>query len=83
MSKTRGFSDVGLLDCLRQARPPDEAVRFIYKTYFRMCSSVVIKGSGNHQDAEDIFQEAVVSFIEMVRSGRFRGSRPSAAFCFL
>jgi RNA polymerase sigma factor (sigma-70 family) len=82
MSKTRGFSDVGLLDCLRQARPPDEAVRFIYKTYFRMCSSVVIKGGGNHQDAEDIFQEAVVSFIEMVRSGRFRAESAVSSMLF-
>jgi len=72
MRKPKGFSDAELLDCFRKTRPPDDAVRYVYKTFFAMCSSIVLKGGGNQQDAEDIFQETVVSFIEMVRSGRFR-----------
>ena len=32
----------------------------IYKVYFKMIQSLVIKNSGNEEDAKDIFQEAIV-----------------------
>jgi RNA polymerase sigma factor (sigma-70 family) len=73
MDTNSEFADRELLDALRLARPSDQAIRQLYVTCFRMARSYVVKNGGNEQDAEDSFQEAVICFIELVQTGKFRG----------
>jgi RNA polymerase sigma factor (sigma-70 family) len=47
-----------------------------------MASSYVLGNSGSMQDAEDIFQDAVVSFIEMAADGRFRAESSISSFLY-
>jgi len=82
MTKTGRYSDKEILEALRLAHPPDWAVRQLYIDCFDMAGSYVLKNSGTPQDAEDIFQDAVVSFIEMVEDGRFRAESSISSFLY-
>ncbi|HMH23048.1 MAG TPA: sigma-70 family RNA polymerase sigma factor [Puia sp.] len=45
---------------------------FIYQKYAVTTSSFIIHYGGSQQDGEDVFQETVVSFIDIVNKGKFR-----------
>ncbi len=45
----------------------------IYRQYAETVVSYVINNGGGRQDGEDIFQETVIAFIELVKGGKYRG----------
>jgi RNA polymerase sigma factor (sigma-70 family) len=73
MGKTGDYSDAELVHALQQSKPPDSAIRHLYQAYFESSAGYVKQNSGSDQDAEDIFQEVVINFIELVQQQRFRG----------
>ena len=73
MELIKSFTDVELVTGLQTGNKMDEAIKTIYRDYFESLSWFVINNSGNEQDAEDVFQEVVVNFIDMVKKGKFRG----------
>ena len=50
----------------------DDVVPPIYFQYAEAISAYVIGHGGSRQDADDVFQETVVAFIDLVRGGKFR-----------
>lgn len=47
------------------------AFRLLYKFYFSSIKSHILRNTGNAQDAEDIFQEAVVVLLQQIRKPDF------------
>lgn len=73
MNHKEGFTDPDLVNALQQpGRMQDEAIRFLYLRYYGGLTQFVLSNGGNEQDADDIFQETVVSFAEMVKQGKYR-----------
>ncbi|HEX4850708.1 MAG TPA: sigma-70 family RNA polymerase sigma factor [Puia sp.] len=66
------YDDIQLIAAINDKRELDKAIMFIYRQYSETISSFIIHNSGSEQDAEDIFQETVVSFIDVVKKGKFR-----------
>ena len=60
----------------------NNAVLYLYQTYFGPCLHYVTTNNGSHEDAEDIFQEVVVAFIYLVRQNRFRGESSIKTFLY-
>jgi len=42
----------------------------------------ILQNSGNQEDAQDIFQEVIVTFIELVQQKKFRGDSTISTFLF-
>ena len=82
MEVTRSLADVQLIDALREDRTTDQAVRSLYRDYYESLSWYVMNNNGSRQDAEDIFQEVVVAFIDLVRKNRFRGESSVKTFLY-
>jgi len=59
-----------------------EAVKTLYRNYFGLLSNYVKLNQGSAQDAEDIFQEVIISFIEIVRQDKFRGESAIKTFLY-
>lgn len=57
-------------------------MKFIYNMYFGQMSYYIRNNSGTTQDAEDIFQEVVVAFIELVQHNKFRGDATVKTFLY-
>ena len=82
MTVTQSISDDELIANLLTGKGISESIRTLYKDYFDQLSWFVINNSGNRQDAEDIFQEVVVDFIEAVQKNKFRGEASVKTFLY-
>jgi RNA polymerase sigma factor (sigma-70 family) len=59
------YTQYGIIEGLR--RRDKDVLRYVYKQYFPMVRYFIIRNQGSEEDAEDIFQEAVVAVFERVR----------------
>lgn len=75
-------SDQALLAALRSGREMDKAIKFLYQQYYDALSIYTRQNSGNEQDAEDVFQEVIVTFVELVNQGKFRGDSSIKTFLY-
>jgi RNA polymerase sigma factor (sigma-70 family) len=66
------YTDVELIAAISAERELNDAIRFIYRQYSQATSSFIMQHGGSEQDADDIFQETVVAFIEVVQKGKYR-----------
>ena len=72
MKIERSYSDAALLAAIRNKDTLNDAIHYLYRQFSESVSSFIIHNSGNQADADDIFQETVVSFIELVQKDKFR-----------
>lgn len=82
MELIRNFPDSEILANLRTDNNMAETVKALYRHCFESLSWYIQHNNGSPEDAEDIFQEVLVSFIEMVRNGKFRGESSVKTFLF-
>lgn len=78
-SKLR-FTDVELINSIKTSNNLNSAIAFIYQEHFEYLSSLIINNSGTEQDAQDILQEVIVGFIDVVQLGKFRGDSSVKTF---
>ncbi|MCW3116222.1 MAG: hypothetical protein JWM28_304 [Chitinophagaceae bacterium] len=83
MEEARLFSDIELIENLRSGRMLNESVKSVYRSYFELLSRYILSNNGSLQDAEDIFQEVVVNFIDLVRKNKFRGEATIKTFLYV
>ena len=82
MEVIRNFPDSELVANLRAGKRMDETIKTIYRNYFDSLSWYVMNNSGSRQDAEDVFQEVVVAFIDLVQKDKFRGESTVKTFLY-
>lgn len=80
MNIIRQFSDTELVDCIQSNVRLNDAIAFIYKEHFDYLSALIVYNNGNIDDAKDIVQEVIVSFIEIIRNNKFRGESSIKTF---
>jgi RNA polymerase sigma factor (sigma-70 family) len=52
------------------SRGDEKALEYLYKKYYRMMTSIIIKNNGTEEEAKDIFQDALIVFWQNVTSGK-------------
>jgi RNA polymerase sigma factor (sigma-70 family) len=72
MKVAERYTDAELIAAIGDANNLNKAILFLYQQYSETTSSFIIGYGGSRQDAEDVFQETVVSFIEIVKKGKYR-----------
>lgn len=82
MEVFRNFPDEEIVANLRAGRRMEETLKALYRSHFEPLSNYITFNSGSRQDAEDVFQEVMVNFIELVQKGRFRGESSVKTFLF-
>lgn len=80
MIKGNMYSDAALITAIGSGDQLNNAIFFIYQQYSSTIQSFIIANSGSSQDAEDIFQETVVAFIDLVKKKKFRGEATIKTF---
>ena len=66
------YTDAELIAAISAGSELNDAIRYIYRQYSQATSSFIMQHGGSEQDADDIFQETVVAFIEVVQKGKYR-----------
>jgi RNA polymerase sigma factor (sigma-70 family) len=82
MEAIRNFPDSELVANLRAGKRMDEMIKTIYRNHFDSLSWYVMNNNGSRQDAEDVFQEVVVAFIDLVQKDKFRGESTVKTFLY-
>ncbi len=76
------FTDTEVISSLINSGAMDAAIKFLYREHFELLSRYILNNSGNEQDAEDIFQDVIVAFVNLVQAGKFRGESSIRTFLF-
>ena len=82
MELSRTFTDTALLQVLCSDENPDDAIRFLYRTQFDKTMAYIKQNNGTEEDAQDIFQELLLVFIELVKKDKFRGESSISTFLY-
>ncbi|HZK64979.1 MAG TPA: sigma-70 family RNA polymerase sigma factor [Puia sp.] len=72
MNAIKLFSDSTLVEAIKNKKNLNEAVLQLYQEHAAVARSFIMGRGGSEQDADDIFQETVISFIDTVQKGKFR-----------
>ncbi len=82
MKFTSNYIDPEIIGMIKNDTTPDKAIEYIYRTHFETLSGYIQINQGSRQDAEDIFQEVIIVFIELVQKDKFRGESSIKTFLF-
>ena len=82
MEIKKDFTDTSLIQSLRTEANPDDAIRYLYRTHYSLTAAYIKQNSGTEEDAEDIFQEVVLAFIDILKKDKFRGESSVVTFLY-
>ncbi len=76
------FTDAELVQAIRDKTDINRALLFLYDRYYRLLERYVLTNSGNEMDAEDLVQEVMVSLVDLVQQGKYRGEASVKSLLF-
>ncbi|TAE29805.1 MAG: sigma-70 family RNA polymerase sigma factor [Cytophagales bacterium] len=76
------LTDTDLLAGIKTGTDIERAMRFVYRTHYRMMETYVVTNKGTLEDAADLIQEVMVTFIELVQMDKFRGETNVKSFLY-
>ncbi|HEY4290338.1 MAG TPA: sigma-70 family RNA polymerase sigma factor [Puia sp.] len=72
MKVAEKYTDAELISAISSGKDLNPAILFLYQRYSEATRSFIMSYGGNEQDADDVFQETVVAFIDSVKKGKYR-----------
>lgn len=82
MQNAKSYSDEELIAAIKTSNDINNAISFIYRTHYRMLENFVLTNSGNKVDAQDLIQDVMVSFVEMIQKDKYRGEASVKSFLY-
>ncbi len=76
------YTDGELLAAIRLGQPLEAPIQYLYQAHFDNLTHFVRINKGSQEDAEDIFQEMVLVFIDLVQREKFRGESSVKTFLY-
>jgi RNA polymerase sigma factor (sigma-70 family) len=77
------YSDAELLQMIKNGHNLDGVIKYLYRSHFLKANIYIKQNSGNQEDAEDIFQDVIVNFIQVVQRDKFRGDSSISTFIYI
>jgi RNA polymerase sigma factor (sigma-70 family) len=84
MKVVKKYTDGELIEAIKSPINADveSAIRYMYDMHYEMLKIYTCQNKGNDEDAQDVFQEVLVSFIDVVKKDKFRGESSIKTFLF-
>lgn len=76
------YTDGEIIDNLSHDRKVDLSLKYLYRSHYEFLGRYVVNNNGSWDDAQDIFQEVMVAFINLVKAGKFRGESSIKTFLY-
>jgi len=80
--QTASYADAEIISDIQSEKYLDRAIAHIYKTYYGLLENLVLQNSGNQADAEDVIQEVLLVFVEMVQKEKYQGKASIKSFLY-
>jgi len=78
--KAAFYSDEELVAAIRHNENLNKPIQFIYQEYSEKLSSFLINYGASEQESQDVFQETVVAFVDIVKKDRYRPDAKISTF---
>lgn len=82
MQAIKNYSDAEIIAALKDNGAMDDAIKFLFGSHYSMLENYVINNKGSEQDAGDVIQETMVTFIETVQQNKYRGEASIKSFLY-
>ncbi len=84
MEIVKNYTDIELINAIKSSQPADldSAIRYMYDSYYEMLKVYTCQNSGSDEDAQDVFQDVLVSFIDVIKKDKFRGEASVKTFLY-
>ena len=82
MPTLKSYTDEELIAAITTRADVNGAITQLYKTYYYPLERYVVANSGNEMDAEDLIQEVMVAFVDLVSQGKYRGEASVKSFLY-
>jgi RNA polymerase sigma factor (sigma-70 family) len=84
MQIIRKYSDTELIEAIKspQKADVDKAIKYMYREYYEVLKIYTCQNGGNDEDAQDVFQEVLLAFINLVQKDKFRGESSIKTFLY-
>jgi RNA polymerase sigma factor (sigma-70 family) len=82
MEIVKKYTDAELIEAIKSPKTIDAAIKFLYREYYEQLRIYTCQNSGSVADAQDMFQDVVVAFIELAQRDKFRGESSIKTFLF-
>jgi RNA polymerase sigma factor (sigma-70 family) len=82
MKAAKRHSDDEIIRLIRSGEALESSVSHLYAEHLDNLTHFIRKNSGNQQDAEDVFQETIMVFVDLVQRGKFRGESSIKTFLY-
>ncbi len=82
MEVVKKYTDTELLAAIKSPTSIDGAIKFMYREYYELLKIYTCQNSGTDEDAQDIFQEVLVAFINLAQKDKFRGESSIKTFLY-
>ena len=82
ITRADSLTDAEVIDNLLRDKDVDLSLKFLYRSHYEFLGRYVVNNNGNWDDAQDIFQEVMVAFINLVKAGKFRGEASIKTFLY-
>lgn len=76
------YTDAEIIDNLSHNREVDLSLKYLYRSHYEFLGRYVVNNNGSWDDAQDIFQEVMVAFVNLVSAGKFRGESSIKTFLY-
>src|SRR5215831_15294466 len=80
MKNAARYDDEMLLALIGKKESLNEGIHAIYRQYAEPVQAFIMSKGGSQADAEDVFQETVTAFIDIVQKGKYRGEAAVRTF---
>jgi RNA polymerase sigma factor (sigma-70 family) len=74
--------DQEILAMLGDRKTEQDGIRYLYQHHFETLGWYVVNNNGSWEDAQDNFQEVLVSFVHLVQQGKFREESSIRTFLY-
>ena len=75
-------SSLEIISNIKTNQNLNQSVKYLYEQYYGLLEKYVLKNSGSKEDAEDVIQETMVAFIDMVQREKYRGESEIGTFLY-
>jgi RNA polymerase sigma factor (sigma-70 family) len=84
MQIIKKYSDTELIEAIKspQKEDVDKAIKYMYREYYEVLKIYTCQNGGNDEDAQDVFQEVLLAFINLVQKDKFRGESSIKTFLY-
>jgi RNA polymerase sigma factor (sigma-70 family) len=76
------LKDLEIIENIEKNKNLNACIQSLYKDYYLMLERLVLNHSGQKEDGEDVAQETMVTFIQIIQAGKYRKEANLKSFIY-